>query len=315
MSNRQSLVVWVALGLVALLSGCESSDLERKGPIVGVTLRADASPINWTLEPATSGRTEKILLVSQGSGCAPARSSVNVEMISALAVDFATLTIEKYGVKPSDAPSDPSNDCSTAYFENHTVSQRVMDAKMVLADLDRRGQLPYDLALFGGSEGGAVVSILAHEVPEARAVVVLSTGTGLTMSEFFPMVVPPPVAAQMEVVFEAARANPESTEIAGGNSYKWWADVLDRRLSDDLLKSTVPILIVHGEKDRSAPVLSARAARDAFSEAGESERLTYWEFEGFDHQMVDGDGVSHMGDVLADVVSWLNDGTDETPAN
>ena len=177
----------------------------------------------------------------------------------------------------------------------------------MLQYLRSRGLWDGRLILFGGSEGGAVVSILSHELKEADAVVVFSTATGLTMAEFFPMVVPPPVANQMAKVFEQVRTSPDSQGVIGGNSLMWWADILDRRLSDDLLKSDIPVLIVHGQNDRHAPVEAARATLDIFKDAGEADRLTYWELPHRNHQMVDEQGNSHLSEVLSDVALWIRE--------
>ncbi|MEM9738667.1 MAG: hypothetical protein AAF829_02280 [Pseudomonadota bacterium] len=292
-----------------LAAGCQNTGNIEPSDFDGISKRSDGSIIEWRLENARPEASNKILLIAQGSGCAPARSSANVDLLANIATGFATLTIEKYGVSVDDAPANSSEDCTETYFMNHTVSQRVADARTVLADLAEDGLWNGALYLFGGSEGGAVVSILSQAETETDAVAVFSTGTGLTMAEFFPMVVPPPVAARMQDIFDAVRANPDAEGIAGGNSYRWWADILDRRLSDDLLQSTAPILLVHGVNDRSAPVASARSTRDAFATAAQSSRLTYWELEDRDHAMIDQNGQSHMADVLRDVVEWLEQRT------
>ena len=223
------------------------------------------------------------------------------------APDYATLTVEKYDVDLTDAPVNSYDDCSDVYFAHHTISQRVSDVKAVLSDLKAQGIWKDDLVLFGGSEGGAVVSILSHDIAEADAVVIVSTGTGMTIAEFFPMIVPPPFAKEMKEVFEVLRKNPDAKGMAASNSYTWWADILDRRLSDDLLASDIPILLVHGVNDTNAPVESARATQDAFAAAGQSDRLTYWELENRSHQMKDPEGVSHMQDALADVYGWIEE--------
>ena len=305
-TNFQSLL---AAGLCSafLTASCQTAGPSREAGITGLSARTDGSRIAWRLMDADAERANKILLIAQGSGCAPAHTNANIQMLADAAERFAILTIEKYGVEPTDAPENSNQTCSDAYFANHTVSQRVADARTVLAELKARGLWDGTLVLFGGSEGGAVVSILSHAEPETDAVVVFSTGTGLTMAEFFPMVVPPPVAAQMNAVFEQARSNPEAHEVVGGNSFRWWADILDRRLSDDLLKSSVPVLLVHGENDRSAPIEAARATRAAFVAANEEARLTYWELNNRDHQMLAPDGQSHMQDVLNRVAVWIEE--------
>ncbi|HYY53583.1 MAG TPA: hypothetical protein VE755_11960, partial [Myxococcales bacterium] len=90
----------------------------------------------------------------------------------------------------------------------------------------------------------------------------------------------------------------------GGNSYRWWADILDHDLTADLLSVHAPILMVHGDRDRSAPVQIARMVRDDFQRAGRCN-LTYWEFSGYDHQMQDAAGAPHIDEVVQRIAGWL----------
>lgn len=290
---------------LALIVGCATVGGPPAQELVGETDRSDGSTIHWELRRASSRTPLPILLPAQGSGCAPARSSSNIALLESVLPGFAVLTIEKYGVDPEAVPEDPIEGCSDAYYASHTVTRGVQDAELVLEDLRSQSLWDGRLVLFGGSEGGAVVSILSHELNDVDAVVVFSTSTGLTMRESLPMVVPPSVAKRLSDVFAEARANPESSRVFGGNSLKWWADILDRRLSDDLLKSSVPVLLVHGENDSHSPVAAARATRDAFAEAGEGDRLSYWELADRDHQMRDASGKSHFDDVLSKVADWI----------
>ncbi len=277
--------------------------------IADMTARADGSRIHWTLSNAAQDRPNRVVLIAQGSGCSPARSSPSVAMLAEILSDYAVLTVEKAGVAPADVLTERIEGCSDTYLESHTVSQRVADVAAVLEDLKERRLFDGDLVLFGGSEGGAVVSVLAHEAVETDAVVVLSTGTGLTMAEFLPLVAPPPAMEQMRAAFDGIRSDPDAAGVLGGVSYNWWRDVLDRRFSDDLLKADIPVLLIHGGRDKSAPVEAARATRDAFVAAGQERRLTYWEFETWDHAMVDPQGRSHMGEVLTQVRRWIDEQT------
>ncbi len=88
------------------------------------------------------------------------------------------------------------------------------------------------------------------------------------------------------------------------NSWKWWADILDRVLVDDLLKVKAPILLIHGELDQFAPVATARAMRDRFNASGR-KNLTYREKSGLDHFMSDSAGRSHLAVVLSEANAWL----------
>lgn len=291
-------------GLALICSCIVYSDLSPVS-LIATTQRSDGSSINWKLNRVSKAAPLPVLLIAQGSGCAPARSNTNLGLLEGLLSDFAVLTIEKYGVDPTTVPEDPMNGCSSEYYANHTVTRRVEDAKLVLRDLRSRALWDGRLVIFGGSEGGAVVSILSHELEDVDAVVVFSTGTGLTMAEFMPMVVPPDVASQLPNVFSQARSNPRSSNIFGGNSLKWWADILDRRLSEDLLKSAVPVLLIHGENDRHAPVAAARATRDAFVGSGQTNRFTYWELPHRDHLMRDETGKSHLREAFKEIADWV----------
>ena len=290
---------------LCLVSTCQNARKSDHAHIYSTTLRPDGSKIHWSLSGNNIENKNQVLLIAQGSGCAPARTSENVLLMASAAPEFSILTIEKYGVELPSSLDGSLTSCSQEFFNNHTITQRVHDAQTVFKDLDSRGLWNGKTVLFGGSEGGAVVSILSHALPETDAVIVFSTGTGLTMAEFFPMVVPPDFAKQMTLVFDDIRTNPNATGMAAGNSYKWWRDILDRRLSDDLLKSKVPILLVHGVNDKSGPVEAARATEAAFISAKKSDQLTYWEMKDRDHQMNDPEGHSHMEGVLKDVAGWI----------
>lgn len=303
-------LIWPLFTSILLISSASASDRNvEAAEIAGETTRSDGSEIHWMLSNATPDQTNRIVFVAHGSGCAPARLSASVQILadvlSSDTLNYAVLTIEKYDVTPDDAPVDPIEGCSDAFVANNTVSQRVADAMAVFDYLRAQGLFGGELILFGGSEGGAVVSILAHQTEDADAVIVLSTGTGLTMAEFFPMVAPPPASKAMQTVFDKVRIDPTAEGLVGGLSYAWWRDILDRRLSDDLLRTTIPVLLVHGVNDRSAPVEAARATRDAFAAAEQADRLAYWELPDRDHAMTDPQGVSHMEDVLRQIGGWI----------
>ena len=272
----------------------------------GESLRHDGSTIYWSLSSSNTDHPKGILLIAQGSGCASALTSSNVQQLMSKTTDLSVLIIEKYGVKPDDAPNNPMEDCSDTFFEHHTVSQRVDDAVSVLDQLSDDGDWNGKLALFGGSEGGAVVSILSHKVEETDAVIVFSTGTGTPLSEMILQIIPPTAVPETREQFTHIRANPQSTEKWGGNTFKWWADIMDTQLSDELLISKAPVLIVHGVLDKNAPVSSARATKSAFLKANDT-RLTYWELDDRGHQMKDAQGISHMSSVLDDVSNWIGE--------
>ncbi|MES2341373.1 MAG: hypothetical protein V4597_06820 [Pseudomonadota bacterium] len=269
----------------------------------GQTARPDGSLIDWSLDRRAGGAKQGLLLLAQGSGCESVLDNANIERGKGLLPDFAVLTVEKYGVAPHSKPAATQDGCSPTFYAHHTISQRVEDYQRVLALVEREPWWNGQLVLFGGSEGGAAVTLLAPRV-HPSATVIFSTGPGQTFRQTFKLAVPPPVWAEAEAVFARVEAAPESAEVWGGNSYRWWADILDHDLLADLLAVETPILIVHGENDRSAPVASARAARDGIRKADRCN-LTYWEFPGYDHQMRDASGGGHIEEVLGRISGWL----------
>jgi len=243
------------------------------------------------------------LVLAQGSGCLAATENRNIVRAKGLLPQFAVVTVEKYGVRPHDTPKDPLGGCSPDFHAHHTISQRVADYQRILAELEKTPWWDGRLALFGGSEGGAAVSMLAPRT-NPTAVVVFSAAPGRSFRQTLKLAVPPEVAAQADAEFARIKADPLSAKLWGGNSYRWWADILDHDLTADLLSVRAPILIVHGERDRSGPVQVARMVRDDFQREGRCN-LTYWELPGYDHEMRDVAGASHIDEVLQRISGWL----------
>jgi len=265
--------------------------------------RDDGSLIPWSLDRQRGGPKQGILLLAQGSGCLAASENPNVFRAKGLLPDFAVVTVEKYGVGPHDAPKDPFRSCSPAFYAHHTISQRVADYRRILAEVEKSQWWDGRLVMFGGSEGGAAVSMLARRV-QPTALVVFSTAPGRSFRQTFKLAVPAEVAAQADAEFARIKADPLSPKIWGGNSYRWWADILDHDLTADLLSVRAPILLVHGERDRSSPVQVSRAVQDDFRREGRCN-LTYWELPGYDHEMRDAAGASHLDEVLPRISGWL----------
>jgi len=274
-------------------------------PTDKVSQRPDGSSIYWTIDRQSGGAKQGILIIAQGSGCLAATENPNIKNAKRLLPSFAVLTVEKYGVDPHAKPGDPFEGCSAAFYAHHTVSQRVDDYQRVLHELKRESWWNGQLVLFGGSEGGAAVSILAPKV-NPTAVVIFSSAPGHSFGEIFKLSVPPEVAQHADDEFKKIEAEPLSAKVFGGNSYRWWTDILHHDMTADLLKTESPILLIQGERDSHAPVAVARQIRDDFQRTGH-RNLTYWEFAGYDHSMQDSEGVSHLDEVLARISGWIEE--------
>ncbi|HEX9932125.1 MAG TPA: prolyl oligopeptidase family serine peptidase [Allosphingosinicella sp.] len=266
--------------------------------------RVGGSRIVYHLSRRSPGRRQPILAVFHGSGCEPVAQNPRIPSIGPLlAPRHAMLTIEKYGV-PAPADAQTVEDCSADYWRRNTLGQRVLDALQVIAALRRERWWDGNIVLFGGSEGGAVAAMLAPLVPETGAVIVYSSGIGVPVGELVRMAIPPHVAAEAERVYAEARARPVGDLRWGGASYAWWADAADVLPARSLLQTPAPVLLIHGTRDESAPVATARATRDLLARSRRTD-FTYREYEGYSHFMVDAGGVDRRPQVLAEAGAWL----------
>lgn len=286
-----------------LLAGLVATQAAAQSP-APVVRRPDGSAIDWYIDRQASLPRQGILVIAQGGGCNSVTLNRNVSAARRLLPDFAVVTVDKYGVRPGDDPK-PTEECSKTFYHHHTISQRVADYRQVIA---RAEGLPWwngQLVLFGGSEGAATVEILTAQV-RADAAVIYSGATGIPFHEAFVQNIPPQMAAAAPAELAKIRRDPLSDQVWGGNAYRWWADIIDRPIWEDALKAKAPLLVVQGRRDRSNPVNSARALRDAFA-AAKRCNLAYWEYEDYDHAMVDATGVPHQAEVFARISAWLTD--------
>ena len=270
-----------------------------------VLQRDDGSLIYWTIDRQGGGAKQGVLLAAQGSGCLAATENPNIANAKRLLPNFAVVTVDTYGVEPHAKPKDPFEGCSATFYSHHTVSQRVVDYQQVLNHLKSEQWWNGQLVIFGGSEGGAAVAILAPRV-NATAVVIFSSAPGHSFAELFKMTAPLEVAQHADEEFKKIRAAPNSANVWGGNSYRWWTDILNQDMTVDLLRTKSPVLLVQGERDNHAPVAIARQIRDEFQRAGRNN-FTYWEFPGYDHAMQDEHGTSHLDEVMAQISKWLTE--------
>lgn len=266
--------------------------------------RPDGSRITYWLGK-TRHRSSGVVLVMQGTGCEAVSSKPNLRHAAEILRPGArALLIDKVGV--GDADGTPAIDgCSQHYWDQYTLSLRVQDCLRVIADLRRQPWWNREIVIFGGSEGGAVAALLAPLVPEAKAVIVLSSGTGVPVGELIRAAVPPAMAAEAPAVFAAARERPTGRERWGGLSYRWWDDAVDILPARSLVQSTVPVLLLHGVRDQSSPVSTARAGYKMARDAGKAN-VEYKEFAELDHFMCTADGTNHMDRVLSDTAKWID---------
>jgi alpha-beta hydrolase superfamily lysophospholipase len=262
--------------------------------------RPDGSTIAYSVD-TPPGPIDGVLVLAQGSGCQPTAGNANLKAVRQAFPHHLAVMVEKYGIASDAAIADGFTDCPPAFHAGHTVKQRVADYVAVLANLRSAADLP--LVLFGGSEGGLAVAMLAEETRPA-ATILLSSATGIPFAEMVLSTVPAEGHATVEAGFAAARADPRGTALFAGSSHRFWADILDRIPADYMLSSGSPFLIIQGGLDTSSPVAAARATADRFAAAGKCN-LTYWEFPALDHGMRSPDGTSHLDDIATAIAGWV----------
>lgn len=266
--------------------------------------RPDGSRIVYWLGESRR-RRPGVVLVMQGTGCEPVSSKPNLQHAAEILRPGArVMLIDKVGVG-DDGEAPIVKGCSQRYWDRYTLSLRVQDCLRVIADLRRQAWWNREIVIFGGSEGGAVAALLAPLVPEATAVIVLSSGTGVPVGDLIRAAVPPAMAAEAPAVFAAAHERPTGRERWGGLSYRWWDDAVDIVPARSLVQSTVPVLLIHGVRDQSSPVATARSGYEMTRNAGKAN-VEYREFAELDHFMQTTDGVSHMDQVLSDAARWID---------
>ena len=266
--------------------------------------RPDGSVIHYTLD-RPPGPPAGLLLLSQGSGCAPGAKNPALATVRQAFPAYTALIVEKIGITPHALITEGHTDCPAEFVQGYTLSQRVDDYRAVLDHLGYRPGLEAEhLVLFGGSEGGLAVAKLAAEY-HPRATIVLSSSTGADFGEMVRSTVPPEGQPAIDAGFAAARANPDSNELFAGSTYRFWADILDVRTVDIMLQTYSPFLLIQGGLDSSNPVASARITADVFAAEGRCN-LTYWEFPVLDHRMRLPDGEPRLAAVATQAAGWLD---------
>jgi pimeloyl-ACP methyl ester carboxylesterase len=258
--------------------------------------RPDGSAIAYSIDAPTD--PTGILVLVQGSGCRPATRNANLATVRAAFPKHLTLMVEKYVITPDAGITDGYRDCPPAFHTGHTVTQHVTDLEAVLATLPK--DLP--VTLFGGSEGGLAVAILAARV-EPHAAIILSSATGIPFTDMVLSTIPPEGQDQVRAGLAAAAADPQGTALFAGSSHRFWADIMQHIPADYMLASTARFLVIQGGLDKSSPVAAARATADRFAAEGRCT-LTYWEFPALDHGMLDPAGQSHLPEIATAAATW-----------
>lgn len=204
------------------------------------------------------------------------------------------------------------NDHSTdAKVINHySLEERVSSAVFVIDSFLRENDYK-NVYLVGVSEGASILPKVYNGLvyKDKIAKLVSLGGGGLSQYEEFKILQASKLSMPEGYRMGLAKVDAVMTEIKQkryvddnwylGNSYKRWAGFLPYRPLDDYIQIEIPILLVHGEKDISAPVESSQIVVNEFKRLGKTN-LTYFEYKNGDHRF-NGD----FDSVLSKVAGWM----------
>jgi pimeloyl-ACP methyl ester carboxylesterase len=205
------------------------------------------------------------------------------------------------------------------YLQHDCFEERLKDYTLLLKALEEKA-IPGcngDCVVLGGSEGGKIAPRLSLSFPAVvKGLVLIGSGGGLSFGEemkfqswqlyqqmgFFEKkfrrirgTVHPD---RQDELYAKILASPNSLEMCGPKTWKWFASYLRYDLLADLLKVEAPIYMIHGEQDIFVPIRSADLVKEAFENA-QKENLTFARYEDLGHAL------AGREDVYQSMIDWI----------
>jgi pimeloyl-ACP methyl ester carboxylesterase len=228
---------------------------------------------------------------------------------------LAVLSLEKRGISSKGIDWEE-------YFQHDSFEDRLQDYTSLLNALKMRNisGCGGDCILFGGSEGGKIAPRLGASFPSlVKGLVLIGSGGGLSFAtemkyqseqlirrlnpfvKFFYKVRRVFLRSEYEKLYAKMLASPDSLEMSGPKTWKWWASYLRYDLLSDLLKINAPIYMIHGKEDILVPMKSADLVKEAFDKEGKTN-FTYARYEDLGH--------SFREDVYESMIEWMKNITE-----
>jgi pimeloyl-ACP methyl ester carboxylesterase len=318
------------MGLVLLLA-LVSSPAEAGSAAFSESLkvpRVDGTLVDVHLQrPSTAGKVP-LLVYIDGSLCIPSTYNESVAWLlekSDGARPFALAVIEKPGptIPALNAEGNieigPDFQCSAEFRQHYSIDQRVIDHLRALQHLNRHASWwNGELLVWGFSDGGRIGAQLAAYYPQTKAVALVGVGGGMRMADSMEAMVcsgPKDTAACGEALrkeMDEIRAAPVPTRdwMGESNTYATWASRLDAVEANVLRDLKAPLLVVHGERDGSVPVASARKLAELMQGSGVVFR--YREIPGMRHSLW-GTATPQESEALhQEVLEWLTAQEDDS---
>jgi hypothetical protein len=272
-----------------------------------------------------------VLVLVSGSVCMPAFMAVDAgeekELVtsamlpkpdtqSAMGVHLAVLerrniaSLERFFLPEETAPlRQLAQSPCTERHGGVTLGHRVEDTLAQIAHL-RRQPWAGPILLAGVSEGADVAAaVAAHRSSAVNALLLLS---GAGMSQFFDFVQlsrskgDAAGAAKAFADLDAFLRNDPPASYLGYGSARWRSFAIDATPLDSLLRSTMPVFIVHGDRDTSVPIASVDATVIELARRQPQRAVYYWPIQGAEHDLRAGE--TRPADTLyPQFVRWAQD--------
>ena len=274
--------------------------------------RADGTIVKGYFDCAYEKVESPIVVFIEGSSEDTVITSHNKLAARFKSRDIGLISLEKRGIssKKIDQNEFRAHDC----FE-----ERLQDYVLLLTQIQEQ-KIPgcsSRIVLLAGSEGGKIAPRLSLQFPTiVQGIVLIGSGGGLdfceemkfqseqlikqmgTFKRFSYKLRATMFPKEIEQFYDKMLSNPESLEMCGPKTWKWFASYLRYDLLSDLLQVEAPIYMIHGKQDIMVPIESADRLQSAFDQAGKTN-LEYARYDDLGHAL------TGREDVYEPMLDWI----------
>lgn len=276
--------------------------------------RADGSTIIGYLDRPVPQADLPIVVFIDGSDQVSAQASHEKLAARFNARNIGFISLEKRGITSRKIDTQE-------FFAHDCFEERFQDYSLLLKQLESRtiSGCNGHIILLGGSEGGKIAPRLSLVFPSLiSGLVIIGSGGGLSFGEdmkyqsqqliqqmnalkrltyqarsvIFPN--------EIDELYDDMLAQPDSLEMCGPKTWKWFASYLRYDLLADFLKVEAPIYMIHGKEDIMVPIKSADLVKEAFDRAGKTN-LHYARYDDLGHAL------TGREDVYGPMMKWVSD--------
>ncbi len=296
-----------AMLLLALLAGCTGMQrlihmYSDEAPEPKVYRYADGGEsLYYVFDHGRGDNPEVHVFFYGGTGC-PSWKSVMPGYVEGLSVPARVFVLNKRFV--TDRGMGLLG-CGESFHEYNNIEQWISDyADFITGQLNGAEHPPEKVVLVGVSEGAIQAVRVAGMLPRVTHLAIIGNG-GYTMRRSLKTLYETGrIHFDVRQGWKKIRENKNSIEESWyGNTYRWWAEIMDYDPMPWFLRLDIPILVGIGAEDASVPVESAWYLKEAFTEAGKTN-LTLKVYPRADHRLSSG-SISYRRDFFSELGRML----------